>query len=432
MLESDVVYRGTFAHCCAENEIEIFENGALRVSNTGTIVGFGEASSVSVEGAAEVDFGNRLVLPGFVDTHVHLPQYVFAGLGARELMEWLQSYTFPMEARFADENFARVVSQIFFADLVKAGTTTAAVYATSHRRATDIAFEEAGKVGLRAMIGMVLMERNGVPELERDWPSVLRDCEELAEQWPGSHPFLQFAVTPRFAITCSEKMLRGAAEIARKKNLLVQTHLSENRREIDYTLKLFPGSKDYTAVYESCGLLTNRTLLAHGIYLSKSERERICAAGSTIVHCATSNRYLQSGVFGFRETRDAGVSVSLGSDVAGGYEISMLHEMREAIETSKTWNIMNRDRAQEVLSLPEILYAATLGGARALGMASRVGSFAPGKCADFVVLDDSFVNSFAPSGLYQSPSERLTRLVYRGDSRMVHATFVHGKARYSA
>jgi guanine deaminase len=432
MSEVDVVYRGTFVHSRNENEIDVFENGMLRVNGVGEIVAFGEACSVSTQGADLVDFGCRIVAPGFVDTHVHLPQYVFAGLGARELLQWLQTYTFPMEARFSDENFARVAAQVFFADLVKAGTTTAAVYATSHRRATDIAFAEAEKAGLRAMIGMVLMERNGSKALERNWTSVLRDCEELAEQWPGTHPFLQFAITPRFAITCGEKMLRGSADLARKRSLLVQTHLSENLSEIEYTLSLFPGSADYTAVYESCGLLTDRTLLAHGIHLSENEKERIRRAGSNIVHCATSNRYLQSGVFGFRESREAGVSVSLGSDVAGGYEISMLHEMREAIESSKSWNIMNRERAREVLSLAEVFYAATLGGAKALGVAARVGSFDVGKCADFVVLDDSSVNRFAASGLYQSPLERLTRLVYRGDSRSVQATYVNGKRVYSA
>jgi guanine deaminase len=432
MSEGDVVYRGTFVHSRTENELEVFENGGLRVNSDGRIVAFGGASDFSEQGAHVVDFGNQLVVPGFVDTHVHLPQYVFAGLGARELLHWLQTYTFPMEARFADENFARVASQIFFADLVKAGTTTAAVYATSHRGATDIAFDVAEKAGIRAMIGMVLMERNGISALERSWPVVLRDCEELAERWPGTHPFLQFAVTPRFAITCGEKMLKGAAELARKRNLLVQTHLSENLNEIAYTLSLFPGVSDYTAVYESYGLLTERTLLAHGIHLSKSEKERIRAAGSTLVHCATSNRYLQSGVFAFRENREHGVSVSLGSDVAGGYEISMLHEMREAIEASKTWNIMNRENAREVLSLAEAFYAATLGGAKALGMAARVGNFETGKCADFVVLNDSSVNRFAASGLYQAPQERLTRLVYRGGSHSVQATFVNGKSLYSA
>jgi guanine deaminase len=421
------LYKGSMLHALSETECEVFEEGALLVDEKGKILEVGAASRVQANSAHVVDFGNRLVVPGFVDTHVHLPQYVFAGLGARELLEWLQTYTFPMEARFSNPDFAREAARIFFADLARAGTTSSAVYATSHTGATRIAFEEAEKAGGRACIGMVLMERNGEAPLHRSWDNVSRDCEELAEEWSGEHPKLQFAITPRFAITCGEKMLKGAAQIARERNLLVQTHLSENAGEISFTLDLFKGAKDYTEVYERAGILTSRTLLAHGIHLSAGERERIRAAGSTIVHCATSNRYLQSGVFAYRQTRNAGVAVSLGSDVAGGYELSMLHEMREALEASKTWNILNRQSAEPVLSVGEVFYAATLGGARALGMDSRVGSFAAGKCADFVVLDDTSVNRFAYTGFYQSPVERLSRLIYRGDSQSVLATYVDGK-----
>ncbi len=444
VLKEHTLYLGCVVHSRSSTELEIFEKGAFLVDARGKIAAIGNASDVLVANPAAktVNFGQSILIPGFVDTHVHLPQYVFAGLGARELLEWLQTYTFPMETRFSDSAFARKASQIFFADLAKVGTTCAAVYATSHREATDIAFEEAEKCGVRAFIGMVLMERNGATELHREWRSVIHDCEYLAEKWNANNNKLHFAITPRFAITCGENMLKGAAEVARKRDLLVQTHLSENRSEIDFTLSLFPGAKDYTEIYERAGLLTSKTLLAHGIHLSKGEKQRIRAAGSTIVHCATSNRYLQSGVFGFRETAQDGVAISLGSDIAGGYDLSMLHEIREAIETSKTRNILNRETtdsrcassdihetsyACEVISVSEAFYAATLGGAVALGMDNAIGNFAVGKQADFVVLVDGHVNRFADSGFYQTGLERLTRLIYRGNAQAVHATFVQGE-----
>lgn len=432
MTKEHTIYRGCVVQPTNNGQINATPNGALRVSAQGKILECGVFSQMAQDDSRVVDFGSSLICPGFVDAHVHLPQYVFAGLGADELLGWLQKYTFPTESRFSDSSFARDVSRAFFSDLAALGTTTAAIYGTSHRTATDIAFDEADRAGVRAIIGMVLMERNGRNELHRNWAEVKNDCEELAERWCGTNPKLQFAITPRFAITCGEVMMRESAQIAKKHNLVIQTHLSENLNEIDFTRSLFPDAKDYTEIYERAGLLTSRTLLAHGIHLSKSERQRISSSGATIVHCATSNRYLQSGVFGYRECEADAVQIALGSDVAGGYELCMLHEMREALEASKSWNIMNRHAPRPVLTVADVFHSCTLGAARSLGLDQRIGDFAVGKEADFVVLNDGEVNRFAATGLYQSPLERLTRLIYRGTLRCVESTYVGGVCVHSS
>jgi guanine deaminase len=427
MTYADTIYRGCVLHARGPSDLEVIEDGCLMVGK-GKVVGIGPSSLMEhARGASIVDCSGQLIVPGFVDAHVHLPQHVFAGLGAKELLDWLKTYTFPVEARFSEAVFAQNASNIFFRDLVRNGTTTAAIYATRHTEATDVAFEAAEKSGIRAVLGKVLMERNGSADLDEDGAFSLRECEALAEKWHGRDGRLFFAVTPRFAITCGENTLKAAAALAHKRNLHIQTHLSENPGEIDFTLSLFPGYKDYTEIYERCGLLTSKTLLAHGIHLTEGERQRIRSAGASIVHCATSNRYLQSGVFGIREAESSGVSVALGSDVAGGYEISMLHEMREAIETSKSWNVMHRSSPREVLSVAEAFHRATLGGAAALGMDHVVGNFVAGKDADFLVLNDSSINQYSNTGLFQTPEERLARLIYRADSSCVAATFVRGR-----
>jgi guanine deaminase len=427
MSGAEIIYRGCVVHSRGPSEIEIIEDGCLLVGG-GKVIGIGPADIMAhTKSTTVIDLHGQLIVPGFVDAHVHLPQHIFAGIGASELLEWLKTYTFPVEAKFSDAAFAQRATQIFFQDLVRNGTTTAAIFATRHASATDIAFSEAEKVGIRAVIGKVLMERNAIAELEQDPVIALRECEELAEKWQGRDGRLFFAVTPRFAITCGEATLKASADLARRRNLHIQTHLSENLGEIDFTLSLFPGYKDYLEIYERNGLLTSKTLLAHGIHLTEGERQRIRAAGSCIVHCATSNRFLQSGVFGIREAVAGGVSVALGSDVAGGYEISMLHEMREAIETSKSWNVMHRSAPREVLSVAEAFYLATLGGAKALGFDKTVGNFVAGKDADFVVLNDGNINQHLGTGLFQSPEERLARLIYRGSSSCVAATFVRGR-----
>jgi guanine deaminase len=395
----------------------------------GKIVDFGPWDIAQRYSAGRLlDLSGKLILPGFVDSHVHLPQYVFAGLGAHELLPWLETFTFPIEARFADDSFAQVAVDRFFSDLVAEGTTFASVYATSHTRATEIAFAAAEAKGLRAVIGKILMERNAPAEICGDWREALVDSERLAERWHGRDGRLFYAVTPRFAITCGEESMRAAGELARRRDLFVQTHLSENRDEITFVKSLFPKCKSYTDVYHTCGLLGPRTLLGHCIHLDGAEIRTLLESGAVAVHCPTSNRHLQSGFFPLRRYQDLGLRMALGSDVAGGYCLSMLHEMREAIETTKSWNIANHAEKLPPLSVAEALYQATLGGAEALGAADVVGSFAVGKEADFVVVDDDLLNRFQDTGLFQTPLDRLARVVYRSSTREIAATYVRGKA----
>ncbi len=356
-----------------------------------------------------IDYSGNLILPGFIDTHIHLPQLRERAMISDSLLEWLERYIFPAEERFADPEFARKVSNEFFTTLLRNGTTTAVVYSSPHREATEMAFEEAMKSGIRAVIGQVLMDMNGPEELLTTPERATEDIRAVASRWHGFDGRLFYAVTPRFAVSCTMELMRAAGDVAGKMNLYVQTHLSEQIGEIEEVMRLFPEAESYTDVYRRAGLLGKRTIVAHAIHLSGREREILAETGTKIAHCPSSNFFLHSGVMDLKAQERAGLTVSLGSDVGAGPFLSMLEVMRDAYYA----NAMSPFKAFHLL---------TMGGARALGMEEGIGSLEVGKEADFVV-----INPEPLAGADDDLEVLLSRLMILGDERNVVATYVRGK-----
>ena len=360
-------------------------------------------------GGKLVDYSGSVILPGFIDTHIHLPQLRERAMISDSLLEWLERYIFPAEKRFADPEFAREVSHEFFSSLLRNGTTTAVVFSSSHREATEIAFEEAMKSGIRAVIGQVLMDMNGPEELLTTPEKAVKDIKAVASNWHGFDGRLFYAVTPRFAVSCTMELMRTAAEIAREMGLYVQTHLSEQIGEIEEVMRLFPEAQSYTDVYLKTGLLGERTIVAHAIHLSDRERKILAETGTKIAHCPSSNFFLHSGVMDLKAHERAGLTVSIGSDVGAGPFLSMLEVLRDAYYA----NMMSPFKAFHLL---------TMGGARALGMEDRIGSLEVGKEADFVIIDPEPL-----AGADDDPSVLLSRLMILGDERNISATYVRGR-----
>lgn len=406
-------------------------DAALAVQN-GKILFSGERSR-ALELYPEAQFRSYPscgILPGLVDTHVHLPQWDIAGIGRGELLHWLNTYVFPAEARFADTDFAFDRSVRFFRDALSAGTTTLSVYSAPFFEATDAAFRAAAHTGVRVCMGRTLMDCHAPAELLASAERNIAESLQLAHRWHNvDEGRLMYTLTPRFALACTPGLLRQCGDLARSEGLRVQTHLAENYQEIGRVAETFTESSSYAQVYEQAGLLGAHTILAHCIHLSPQERALLLHNGCAVAHCPSSNRFLQSGLMPLREYLHSGLPVGLGSDVGAGYSLSILHEACEAVETSKLWNIVHRENPAPVLSPEEAFYLATLGGAKALGLDHRIGDFTPGKEADFCVVDLARLRPL-PNFETVAPGDLLARVLYSTHD-LVTRTFVRGNEVWS-
>jgi len=420
-----VAHLGVIVQGCADGGLQVLEKGVLCVDSAGRVVEVGEDPALLERAASVVDWHGSMILPGLVDAHLHLPQAPFCGIGGGELLAWLKQQAFPTEARFADTGLASAVAQRFFSQLASAGTTSAAVFMSVHPAATHAAFMAAAQSGLRVWMGNALMDRACPSELRLAPREAVAASEALIRDWHGKGR-LRYLVTPRFALSCSPGLLQAAGDLARKYDLRVQTHLSENRSEIKAVASAFPACANYGSVYARFGCL-QQALLAHCLHLETEELELLAQGHASVVHCPSSNRFLGSGVLGYQRILDAGITLAMGTDVGAGYGVSMLKEMREAMESSKTWNLLHPEQPQEIMSLGRALYMATAGGAEALGAGDDIGTLAAGYQADFVVLDDSCVNPWSQDQLFQHPEQRLQRMVYHGEAALVRATYVGGE-----
>jgi guanine deaminase len=367
------------------------------------------------------DFSGFTILPGFVDTHVHLPQFAFMGIGSESLLAWLDDYTYPEEMRFSDLGYAREISEAFFTALIANGTTCAAIYCSVHEKATDLAFEVALRKGLRAFIGKTMMDRNAPAALLEDTRASLKASLALFEKWDGrQNGRLRYIFTPRFAGSCSPELMQETARLARDCNGFIQSHLSENVEEVRWIRSLFPDRRSYTDVYGSAGMLGERTIMGHCIHLSDEEVPLLADTRTKVAFCPYSNRSLRSGVLQYERLSRAGLEIGLGTDIAGGPSLSMFRQMGEALNSA---NIKG-----PCLSPAGALYLATIGGSTVLGLQDRIGSFAPGKDADFVVVDHTRVDPMYGKGSYSSPEQILSRLCYNGDSNCISKVYIQGLA----
>jgi len=370
-------------------------------------------------GAAVTDYRGKLIVPGFVDTHVHYAQTDMIASHGAQLLEWLERYTFPAEARFKDRDHAGEVAEFFVAELLRNGTTTAMTFATTHKPSVDAIFHAAHRRSMRLVAGKVLADRN-VPKAVRDTAqSGYDDSKALIEAWHGRDR-LGYAVTPRFAPTSTERQLDLCGTLLEEHpGVHLQSHVAENRTEVVWVAALFPWSRSYLDVYDHYGLLCERAVYAHCIHLDTTDRERMAATGAAMSFCATSNLFLGSGLFDLSAARSAGVRVGLGTDVGGGTTLSMLRTMAESYKVCQL--------AGQTMSPLSAFYLATLGGAASLYLDGHIGNFDVGKEADFVVLDAAAMPHLARRiDRAETLDERLFAFIILGDDRAVHATHVLG------
>lgn len=364
-----------------EHALKSFADGGLLVRD-GRIAACGDYSEVrkAHPSVAERDLRGGYLIPGLIDTHVHFPQTRVLGGLDRQLLDWLDHVALPEEARMSDLVYARDTARRFIRALASHGTTTALVFGAHFKAATAELFDAAERSGLRVMSGMVLSDRMLRPELHQSPEEAYRDCSALIDAYHG-RARLHFAVTPRFALSTSEAMLEVCQTLLREHaGLRFQTHINENAQEMVEVAKLFPGAKDYLAVYERFGLARPGAVMAHNVHATESELDRMAAAGCTVAHCPCSNAILGSGLFPFARHVRAGVHIALGSDVGGGAGFGML---KEALQAYSLQRLMPEGM---LLTPAHMLYLATRAGAEALQLETETGDFTVGKAADFVYL----------------------------------------------
>ncbi len=402
----------------------VLEDGVVVVQN-GVILERGPEKPVleRYRGITVHDYRGRWLLPGFIDAHIHYPQTPMIAAHGEQLLEWLDSYTFPTEARFADSDYAGRMAEVFLDELLRNGTTTALTLCTVYPQSVDALASAALRRGMRLILGKVMMDRN-VPQALRDTPeSSYQDSRDLIERWHGRER-LSYAVSPRFAISSSSQQLRGAARLLEEyPAVYLHTHLSENLEEVAWVERLFSDHASYTDVYREHGLLTPRSLFAHGVHLQDTELAQLAEAGATLTFCPSANLFLGSGLFPMARVRRAGVRVALGTDVGAGTSFSLLRTLSDA------YKVLQLQR--ETLSAHTGLYWITLGAARALGLEAKLGNLEPGKEADFVLLDPQATPLLA---LRSQTCTRLEELLFvlmtLGDDRVVGATYVAGRRVY--
>ncbi|MFM1880987.1 MAG: guanine deaminase [Pseudomonadota bacterium] len=365
-------------------------------------------------------YPDRLILPGFIDTHTHFPQLEVIGRMGHTLIDWLNHYTFPAEEKFSDLDHAQQTAQLFCAELARHGVTTASVFATVHRQSVDALFERAQAQGMRMLCGKVLMDRH-CPEGLQDGPDHgLADTESLISRWHG-HDRLRYSLTPRFAPTSSAEQMAMVGRLFQSSTgVHLQSHLAETQEEVAWVQALYPEQRSYLEVYQHFQQTGRGAIMGHSIYLNEQDRATMAQTQTAIAFCPSSNLFLGSGLFDLESTYEQGIPVGLGSDVGGGTSPNMFKTMLDAYKVLKL-------RSQTLT--PEMaFYLATLGGAEALGIESVVGSLEVGKEADLIVVNPEATPLLAHrAAASQSLSDLLSALITLGDERCIEACYIQGR-----
>ncbi|XP_029019893.1 guanine deaminase [Betta splendens] len=430
------VYRGTFVHSTPHTALQVLEDALVGVDTGGKIAFIGKGQELN---KLSQTFGfcpsevtqltqDEFFMPGMVDTHIHAPQYSYAGTALdMPLLQWLDTYTFPVEARFKDLEFAKSVYTQIVKRTLRNGTTTACYFATIHTDASLVLGQIANELGQRALVGKVCMDRN---KSVKHYKETTQESQEetdrfIAELLNKKYPLVKPVVTPRFALSCTEALLEQLGAIAKNNNLHIQSHISENTEEVKLVKELFPESESYTDVYHKCNLLTNKTVMAHGCYLSDEELDLFRETGAALSHCPNSNTSLCSGTLNVRNVLKHKVKLGLGTDVAGGYSASMLDAVRRAQDVSKFLTI--QDPGHDTLTFEEVFRLATLGGSQALSLDTQTGNFEVGK--DFDALRVNVAAADGPIDLTQKvePKILLEKFLNLGDDRNIVEVFVAGR-----
>ncbi|WP_372882227.1 guanine deaminase [Psychromonas sp.] len=371
------------------------------------------------------DQRGKLIVPGFIDTHIHYPQTQMIASYSEQLLQWLKTHTYPTEKQFSDHRHARYISRFFINELLKNGTTSALVFASVHPQSVDALFTEAAKKKMRIIAGKVMMDRNAPEYLLDTAQTSYEQSERLIKKWHNNGR-LQYAITVRFAPTSSPEQLALAGKLkARYPDTYFHTHLSENTNEVALVKTLFPERKGYFDIYDHYGLAGDKSIFAHAIHLTEQEWSALARTNSVIAFCPSSNLFLGSGLFDLQKAQEHNICVGLGTDIGAGTSFSQLQSLHEA------YKIMQLQG--KTLSAFKGLYLATLGGAKALSIADKVGNFATGKEADFVLLNWAVTDLQKLRYQYTNTlEERLFALIILGDERNIESTYIAGELAYSA
>ncbi len=404
---------------------EYFADGLLLL-DAGHVISVGPYQELlpGLEGVKVQDYSGCLIMPGFIDCHIHYVQADIIASPAGELLDWLQRYTFPAERRFADYAYACEVADFFLQELFRNGTTSALVLGSVHKQSIDAVFTAARRYRMRLAAGKVMMDRNCPDDFQDSVQSGYADVRALIETWHKKDRFL-YAVTPRFAPTSTSAQLKLAGRLLDEyDDVFMHTHVAENREEVKWVAALFPHSRSYLDVYDAFGLLRERSVLAHCIYLDAADRRRMAACGAAAAFCPTSNLFLGSGLFDMQAADDAGMRVGMATDVGGGSSFGMLQTLHEAYKVMRM--------SGQSLSSLRAFYLATLGGARALYIDQHVGNFAAGKEADFIIIEPAATPLLERrmnmvEHLPEHLEEKLFVLMMLGDDRVIRETHLLGE-----
>lgn len=419
---TSIAIKADFVHFLNEAEMVFIPKGILWVKE-GIVKMIGaeeDVISLLPKDITIKDYSGKLVFPGFIDGHVHAVQNQVIASYGKELLEWLENYTFPLEQKFEDPVFAKASIKFFLNQLLKNGTTTAAIFPSRHPEVTSILFEEASKLNMRIIAGKTSMDRNAPKALCDETASTYKENKKLIQSY-NNQDRLTYALTPRFAITSTEDQLEAIAKLKNEyPKMPVQTHVSETVEEVESTKKLFPKAKSYLDVYDTYGFLGKGSLMAHGIYLEDEEWKRMSETQTSIVHCPTSNMFLGSGLFNIQKCRDYNIPLALGSDVGGGISYSMLVTAAEAYKVARL--------QKQEFTASYAFYLLTLGGAKAINQDTFIGNFEIGKEADFVVID-LLATDLMASRIESTKNldELLFVLMMLGDDRNILATYIQGQ-----
>lgn len=415
-----VILHGTIVHTPTKEVFDCHPDSYL-ISEDGKVTGIFQELPEKYKNVPVLDYGNSLILPGLCDMHVHAPQFVYRGLGIDlQLMEWLDRYAFPTEARFADLSYARIYYEAFADALAKNGTTRAVIFGTLHAPATELLMEILEKKKIGAYVGKINMDTLSPDYLCETPKQSLVDTRKWIEDTKDRFHLVKPAVTPRFIPTCSTSVLEGLGKLAQEFDLPVHSHISEDLGEMSIVRDRYPQYDNDGDVYDHFGLLTSHTVMAHFIYPTRHEMELIKERGVTIAHCPQSNGNVAAGIPPIRQMLDLGVKVGLGSDIAGGYSVSIFRAMSEAVYLSKLqW--LRSEKKDSFLSVPESFYLGTKGGGQFFG---KVGSFETGYELDAIVVDD---RSLCVPADRLSTEERVERVIHLADDRNIISRFVAGE-----
>jgi len=412
-----LVIKGHFIFTKNAEKFKIYKDSFL-VSIDGKVEGIYQTIPEKYKACRFQDYGNKLIIPGFVDLHLHAAQFLQCGVGmTNQLLDWLEDYTFDLEKEFRNEDFARKAYTAFADKLLACGTLRSCIFASSSTTGTEVLFEILKSKGIGAYVGKVNMDRNAPEAITETTEESLKGTEYLINKYQNEQ-LVKPIITPRFAPTCTDELLKGLGALAQKYDVPVQSHLSENIDEVKWVQRLFQDAENYSDIYYKNNLFgQTKTLMAHAIYLSEDEKNLASQMRPFLVHCPDSNLNVRSGIMPVREYLNMGLKIGLGSDIAGGHKIGLNEAMVRAIQLSKLINLENAELPP--LTMAEAFYMGTKGGGRFFG---KIGSFEKGYMFDALVIEDEPMIAER-----YSLEDRLEKFIYTGDDRHIVARYVEGK-----